>query len=463
MTTGKTFLHATTLRATTLRATTWSVLAISTVLACKRPAEREADDKDAKVADEEPASKAGTDDRAKAEQAKPQDTAGDSALVAAAREVAAAMQAAGSALDANDVDKAKTELSNAISALARLEANRPGVGVAVELWRRHQQLEDDQLAGAVDTLPLLVTATRVDVPVYDRDDIQAHHDRRKSQSPESISKQDKRSDLRLIDSNLVYYEVDIPIAASEIALVEARQLVDQGKPDEASAALQHGIESVSVVEVIAEAPELRGRQQIWAAKEAFSRGRLDEANELLGRAHELLAPLVERGDDPQEKLMVTTLLDHLGQLRGALAAGSGGEQQADALQRISRRALNLARREALRAKLRNHQTQDQYAVVDALTWLENARIDSALQPSPELTRALELARAALDQAIEAAHSSIKPTIEELRARVGRIAELDTATPRDHDVIESDLDDAILDLRMLTLDSRAPSMSHGQNK
>lgn len=449
----------------------WSiVLSTSAMLACKP--EQEKPTTAAKQVEEKSPTDSVAEPR-EAEQNSPQSAAvveeklvppGEAmlaeTLVAEARDVAAAMDAASTALDANNVETAKEQLSKATTVLAQIEAKRPTVNVAVELWRKRQELGVEELAGAVDTIPLLVTVSRVDVPVYSREQIQARHEQRKAQAPASVSTEEKLADLRVVDSNLIYFEVDLPIAASEIAVVEAQRLLDQNKPAEAKAALMRGIESANVVEFVVEAPEFQARQLIWDAEDTFLRGEDDDAKQLLAKANELLAPLAEREDDPQAKLMVTTLLDEMRPLQDALAAGTHDEEQASVFRRLSHRALSLARRAALRSKLNHHHEQERFALVDALMWMESAKSESSLRPDSHMViRDLETADAALAKAIEAAPSSAKPNLEDVHARVGHILELDRTTPRDPEKVQAELANTIFELRMLMLDLHAMPMHH----
>jgi hypothetical protein len=442
-----------------------AVLSTSTVLACKDRERDKAPADDERVQREQPPS-------ATAEQAKATEPATEPAtqtttvveavvplvdekVIAAARDLAGAMEAASTALDGGDRSKAEAELGKAESALAEVEANRPSVALLVQLWRKQQELGVADTASGVDTIPLFVTVSRVEVPVYNREQIQAQHEKRQAQARESISAEEKLSDLRLVDSNLVYFEIDLPLAASWLAVLEAQRLLGENKPAEAKVALRRGLESARAVEAIVEAPEFRARRFIWEAETAFGQGKRDEAKQLLAKAHELLAPMLEQSDDPGAKVMITTMVAQMRPLQESTATGPGTDEEASAFRRISRDALNLARRAAMRVDLARHQQQQHYALVDALTWLESARIAGALQPeSTTVMRDLQGAREALTQAAQVAPSSAKGKFDELRKRLDAVVELDRATPRDSTRIDSELANVIFDLRMLTLDLRA---------
>jgi hypothetical protein len=444
----------------------WSaVLSTSIALACKQPpdetpAEEKAPSKtvaDPPVATEKPEAEVVIEEKI----VPPVDEELADTLVREAREVAAAMNTAVDALDANDPNKAKTELDKAVVALTQIETKRPSIDVAVELWRKHQQLGVEELVSAVDTIPLLVTVNRIDVPVYNREQVQAHYEQRKGQAPETLSKQEKLSDLHLVDSQIAYFEVDLPIAASEIAVFEAQRLLEQGQSAEAKAALQRGIEAAEVVAVIVEAPEFQARQFIWDAENAFLRGDYAETKQLLAKANELLTPLAEREDDPQAKQMITTLLAEMQPLQETLQT-AGGSEQANLFRRVARSALNISRRAALRHQLSRQHERERFALVDALMWLESAKTELALRPESHMVlRDLQTAEAALATASTAAPSSAKPNLEDLHARVLRLGELEQS---DRKLFESELGHVIFDLRMLMFDLQAlPVSTRHQDK
>jgi hypothetical protein len=375
------------------------------------------------------------------------------ALVADGREIARAMDAAVTALDENRISEAKAELAKAVATFEDIHAKQPIVDITVELWRKHRELGVEELAASVDTIPLLVTVSRVDVPVYDREQIKARYEQRVGQSPDSVGNQEKLMDLQIVDSNLVYFEVDLSIAATEIAVLEAQRLLEQGKPAEAKAALLRGIGSVGVFEWIVEAPEYRARQLLWEAERAFVRRENAEAKRLLQEARDMLGPLAATNDDPQAQQMVITLLTEMKPLQGALENGGAVPEQASVFRRLELEVSGLARRAALRSMMSRRQLREGFALADALMWLENAKAEISLIPERSRSAAseLELASAALASGLEAAPASDKPNFADLNARVTRLVELERATPRDHELIESELGGVILDVRMLMLD------------
>ncbi len=373
------------------------------------------------------------------------------AIVEEGRAVAKDIDATIAAIDANKLDEAKTNLNKASDDLAKLSAHLPAVDVAVELWREDKQLDVAEIAGTVDTVPLLATLTRVDVPVYDRKQVEARHAQRKGQSPSSVSAEDKRGDLRVVDSNLVYLEVDMPVIATKLAVEDAKRRLDAGEADSAKAALQRAVASFDVVEVVTKAPEYQARLQVWAAEKAFAKGNTGEASKLLDEASDLLAPLAKDDEDPESKAMVQTLLAEIKPLKDAL--GSGATDQDQGFRRLTRDVSSYTRRMALRALMDVHQRAEQRELADALMWLEKADTEglTTAERNAAASADLEHALSVLAKAKAHAPPSAAGNFDDLYKRVEAIMQLDSAAERDALAIESRLRDVIFDLRMLMLE------------
>jgi hypothetical protein len=372
-------------------------------------------------------------------------------LVDEGRRVAQAIDSAVGALDDNRLDKAKTELAKAADGLTKISASRPTVDIAVELWRKNKQLDAAEVEGAVDTIPLLATVTRVDVPVYDRQAVEARYTKRKQQSPEAITKSDKASDLAFVDSNLVYLEVDMPIAATKLEVDEAQRLLDEGKSDEAKAALKRAVASFDVITVITEAPEYQARLLVWAAENAFADGDMAEAARLLGKASDTLAPLAKREDDSQSQVMVTMLMTELKPLQEALR--SGNVEESKGLRQFVRNVSAYSRRMALRSMMKHHRRVEHRALADALMWLEKAESEgvSKGEGGALATSDLERAVTVLAKAKDSAPPSAASNFADLHNRVEHIAELNRAPQRDPEAIEVLLHGVMFDLHMLMLE------------
>lgn len=372
-------------------------------------------------------------------------------LIAESREVASEIAAAITAIDANQPDKANVAVTKAIDALAKLKADRPNVDIAIELWQKHHELERVDLQAGVDTVPLFATLTRINVPVRDSREIEARHALRKTQIPSEVSTTEKAKDLEIIDSNLVYLEVDLPIASTEIEVRAAKAALDEGKLTDAKAALTRAQASYEVIAAVAEAPEFQARRMVWAAQKAFVKGDMAEAKRLLTEAGSILAPLTTADDDPQGQLLASILMTEIKPLQAVLETDNA--MATNGFQRAERDAMTLARRASLREVMRQRNEAEQVAFSDALMWLETAETAGLFEASSKtaVTENLQRAETALAKASAEAPVSAKPNFDRLRAHIVRLIDLDNATPRNADLFASELRGVTFDVRMLMLD------------
>lgn len=388
---------------------------------------------------------------------RPMDAKQADAVVQEGREVAAAIDAAIRAIDAGKATDAKAEVSKALDALAKLEHDRPNVEIITTLWRGNQELtfvEKD----ALDTIPLLERMTRVEIPVYDRKAIETRLEQRKGQAAGSATSKDKSTDLEIVDANLVYEEVDLPIASTSIHVHEAKKLLDENKLAEAKDALMRAVGSVGVIEVIVEAPEYRAQKLVWGAQTAFVNDDMAEAKRLLAEAHALLAPLAKHDADAQGQSMVTMLLAEMKPLQDALDTGT--KPAKDAFRRVEHNAQSLVRRTVLRGVLAARHENERLTLADTLMWLEKSKTDGLSTAETPETRAaathdLTLAEAALSRAAKEAPASAKPQLDDLHARVAHLITLDADKSRKPAEIEAELRGITFELRMLMLNLGLP--------
>jgi hypothetical protein len=309
----------------------------------------------------------------------------------------------------------------------------------------------------LDTIPLLEKLTRVDVPVYNREEVKTRLEQRKGQAPGTATKKDKSTDLEIVDANLVYEEVDLPIAMTELHVRHANKLLDEGHMAEAKQALLGAVGSVDVIEVVEQAPEYRAQKRVWAAQTAFLKDDMNTSKRLLAEANDLLSPLAKQHEDTQGQEMVTVLLAEMQPLQEALDMGAKPDKNAFA--RIEHDARSLVRRSALRTMLTARHETEHIALADALMWLEKSKNAGLCKPegNAEASRDLTLADAALSKASGAVQPSAKPLFDDLHARLAHLITLDTSASRTPDEIESELRSLTFELRMLMLDlSVAPS-------
>lgn len=378
--------------------------------------------------------------------------------VARRQVVSGAISAAINAIDTKDQTQAKAELAKALDGLAKLERDRPVVEIIVETWRANEALHADKTAKTVDTIALLSSVNRPDIPVDRSDEIEARHELRKGQSPGSISQADKSSDLAVIDSNLIYQEVDLPIASTKIHVQAAQQLLEEGKPAEARNLLTRALGSYGVIQIIAEAPAYQARQMVSAAQTAFVRDDLDSAKRVLTAATDMLTPISKSEADPQAQKLATVLIEEIAPIRDAL--NSGDTKQLDALARIERDLMSLVRRTAMRAMLEARHETERLDLANSLMWLERAE-NRGLLKAEDHARAsedLETAVSLLASASQAASPQAKPKFDDLHARAQHLVELNQlnhAQPRDMTQLESEFRRLRFDLRMLLLDLGLP--------
>lgn len=90
---------------------------------------------------------------------------------------------------------------------------------------------------------------------------------------------------------LLYTEVDLPLAATEEAVLEAQELIEQDELDAAVAALQRAEEGVQVLSLPFQSPVTRAKKYLWQAMQDYGTGNdavietdLEQASSWLQRA-----------------------------------------------------------------------------------------------------------------------------------------------------------------------------------
>ncbi|KIG14067.1 hypothetical protein DB30_07254 [Enhygromyxa salina] len=386
-----------------------------------------------------------------AEVAAPAEDPSAKILVETGREVATAIGEAVEALDAEQADAAKESLTKAAAGLDKIKATRPNVDILVEVWRGKHTLAVAATEPAFDTVPLLAMWTKINAH---GEDIKARHELRKGQQPDTVSKADKSEDLALIEGSLIYTELDLPIATTQIHVLGAQQLLEQGKLGQAKDLLVRAGASFGVIQIVASTPEFQAHQLVKDAHAAVERGDFAEAKRSLTAAADQLGPLAEDQGDPQEKKLVAMLLEEIAPLRTGLDRGDAKDtKQLEAFARVERHAMSLVRRQAMQAVMASRQEQELVALVDALMWLEIAESEGLSDATRSMRAADHLAHAQsiLASARDKAAPTTKPKFTELFGRVEKLAKLDSAKSRKADEIAAELRRIGFDLRMMMLD------------
>ncbi|MCB9716708.1 MAG: YfdX family protein [Myxococcales bacterium] len=357
-------------------------------------------------------------------------------------------------LQAHEKAPAAKTLGEARTVLDQIVAEHPSIDIAVTVWTNKRELDGPAATEAVETVPIFASLDRVETLVASPELVEARKTEREAASGK-LSVEDKLSDLRLVDANLVYTEVDMPIASTYVHCLAAQRLVEEGKLDEADAMLQRAQASLEVVAVVEKAPEIQARQEIWDAEAAFARGDAALAKRLLQDATKTLESITSDPEaDEQVHEIVAVLLAEIAPLRTTLTAGD--EQHGATLERLKREIWGLAQRAAARTMLVARRADEDLALADALMYLEEAQSEGLYEGKEGAGGELVLAEDMLRQAGAKASASAKPVITDLENRVHQLIALDIAEHRDAEQIELRHEALKLDLRMLMFDLQLPT-------
>jgi hypothetical protein len=366
-------------------------------------------------------------------------------------------------LQAKKKAKAKKALQKASTALDRIVAERPTTSIAATLLTSKRELDLPEIAESVETIPIFASLDRIEQHVASPKAISERKTERQGDK-DGVSVEEKQADLAMIDANLIYTEVDMPIASTRVHILAAQRLVDEGKLKDADEMLEQAQASLEVIEEVHEAPEFEARQLVWDAEAAFTRGKTDEAKVLLAAAKDVLDPLAKGDDvDPETKKVATSLIAEITPLQDVLEPGN--EKHGAALNALQRSVWGFAQRAVARAVLAGRRSEERFALADALWYLEKAQTDGLYKGNEDADGSLLMASAMLGMAKKKANVSTTPVIEDLENRVKQLVDLNEARADAKDKDKADDAKAVdiellhqalkFDLRTLMFDLQLP--------
>ena len=174
-----------------------------------------------------------------------------------------------SAIAANDIEKARSDLQQSRNLIDILKSQQPTAKVRDHIWVARQHLDYDSTEEVTaDLVPIEAGLTEIE------DFVPVEKARRHTRiAREHLKKGDKagaRKELKAADAALIYTEVDLPLSGTERQVIAAQKALDNQQPTQADKALKRAEDGVQILSAAVAAPITQARDSIWQATRNYS-------------------------------------------------------------------------------------------------------------------------------------------------------------------------------------------------
>ncbi len=329
---------------------------------------------------------------------------------------------------------AKNELAQVRKLIDIIKSARPTSKVIDHIWvaKKHLDYKNTTEVGE-DIIPIDVGLTEIEdlVPVE-----QARQHLKKARSHiKAGQRKAAREELDAVQDNLIYTEVDLPLASTEQAVIMAQGLLARNKPGEADQALALAEEGVQYLSVTIAAPLSQARKSIYRAMQNYAAKEYDKTRAELAVASGWLKKAATKADQSTHKKIT-----HMDQLLQTLSGKlSKKDKKAESsLDGLWHRIIALSEYEAEKIGL-GHSRKPAPAntikknLIDSkldIAYAETAQLID--HDESGLVYNLKLARAALKRAGNSADKSGKQAIHKIEKDIDKIESVTLSGLKDAD-------------------------------
>ena len=326
-----------------------------------------------------------------------------------------------SAIAANDIAKARSDLQQALNLIDILKLQQPTAKVRDHIWvaRKHLDYESTEEVAA-DLVPIEAELTEIEdfVPVEKA----RKHIRSAGAYLKKGDKAGAKKELEAADAALIYTEVDLPLSNTERQIIAAQKALDNRQPAKADKALKQAEDGVQILSVAITAPITKARDSIWQASKDFAARDYAAAQADLAEASAWLDKAAQSTDKTtrEEAMKLKHSLEGLKRQMNMTAQGAGA-----GLSRLWQRSQALVERESEKAsatwgKLHGESVAKK-ALIEAKLHLAYAKTAQFVQgKSAEVSNELDQAQSYLDKAAETSDKALKAKIHAMSDELNQI-------------------------------------------
>ncbi|MEZ4441288.1 MAG: YfdX family protein [Polyangiaceae bacterium] len=340
------------------------------------------------------------------ERVKPPSTADQAALQTAGQELDDTITRARKDLVDHDGKKATAELASARRTIEKIGKLRPTVEVTQTVWDllSNKPPEKQSETLPADVVPIVKTLSSDTEYVAD---------------PDAVAKlgEDGKVPVELVDSAVLYSEIDLPLAATRVHVAAAERFISEGKLDEAEKTLADVGVVMSPTIFESDAPIIMARRAAVAARKAFAEGDLLRTRWALRAAHDALDSAKSGADTDAAKRAYASLSEELGSLDRGLKAGQQAKEMN--LQHVVEGVAALARYQTMRDAAAGRLSKERAALSVGLLDVELARSVGRIAPSTRGTY-LSAARERLEEAGKVADADTSARVDFARAQLAKL-------------------------------------------
>lgn len=198
--------------------------------------------------------------------------ADESAISSAATKVLRNIAKARGAIHDKDPEQAKSDLHDALQLIDIIKVSLPTTKIKDHIWvaGKHLDYEDTDTV-LPDLIPIYADLADIEdfVPVAQT---RKHLDAAK----QGLKKGDKnaaKESLREASNLLVYTEIDLPLAATERAIIAAQAMLTQKQLDEANETLKGAEANILVISTSIDGPITQAKKSLWNATTNYTAGK----------------------------------------------------------------------------------------------------------------------------------------------------------------------------------------------
>ena len=355
-----------------------------------------------------------------------------------------------SAIAANDIAKATSDLQQSLNLIDILKLQQPTVKVRDHIWvaKKHLEYESTEEV-AEDLVPIEADLTKIEdfVPVEEA----RKHIRSAGAYLKKGDKAGAKKELEAADAALIYTEVDLPLSNTERQITAALKALNNQQLAKADKALKQAEDGVQILSVAITAPITKARDSIWQASKDFAARHYAAAKKDLAKASEWLDKAAHSTDKTtrEEAMKLKEDLEKLKMQMNMTAQGAGA-----GMSRLWQRSQALVERESEKASAAWGKLHDEIAtkedLIEAklhLTYAQTAQFVKG--KSEEVSSELDKAQGYLDKAAKTSDKALKSKIhtmmDELKQLKANLHDKSSKAHARYDQLKADLRQTIHDI------------------
>ena len=355
-----------------------------------------------------------------------------------------------SAIAANDIAKARSDLQQSLNLIDILKLQQPTVKVRDHIWVAKEHLDYESTEEvAADLVPIEADLTEIEdfVPVEKA----RTHIRSARAYLKNGDKAGAKKELKAADAALIYTEVDLPLSGTERQIIAAQKALDNRQLAEADKALKQAENGVQILSAAVAAPITRARDSIWQASKDFAARNYAAAKADIAEASAWLDKAAQSTDKTtrEEAMKLKHSLEELKRQMNMTAQGAGA-----GLSRLWQRSQALVERESEKASATwgelHAESKAKKNLIEAKLHLAYAETAQFVQgESAEVSNELDQAQGYLDKAAKTSDKALKAKIHAMSDELKQLkANLDDKSSKAHaryDKLKAELSQTIHDL------------------